>query len=302
MKKLHALAIGWIFFWVVAPVSLNAAPKGKIVVGAKTFTEQFILGKMLTLLFEADGYEVEEKTNITTRVLREMLLKQEVDIYWEYTGTAYRAHLKRNDPAISTDAKKLFEVIQEAEKENGVVWLNKASLNNTFSLIMKRQQAEQFQLQKISDLTQRFDKKQPLKFGSGQDFYARPDGLKKMASYYGFDLPRRLVQFMGHSGIYGALERGQIEVAIGFGTDPQIEQLDLIILEDDRSFFPVYNAAPTVRAEVVESDPRIAELANRLGPLLNQATMIHLNFLVDIEKQSVEMVARNWLKEVGLLP
>ena len=167
---------------------------------------------------------------------------------------------------------------------------------------MKKETAAKYQLQNYLDLAKPLNQKQRIIFGGDKTFFVRPDGLKKMASHYGFKVPSSLTKTLGHSAVYGALRRGQITVGMGFATDPQIKQFDLIVLEDTQHFFPVYNPAPNLREEISNKYPRIAELANRLGPLLDNQTMIQLNYQVDIEKQSVAQVAQNWLKKVGLLP
>ncbi len=279
------------------------AVKEKIVIGSKTFTEQHLLGHILVRLLRANDYEVEERININTRHLRPALLEGKIDIYWEYTGTAYRGFFKRNNPIVASNSSKLFETVKQLDyQKNKVLWLNRANLNNTWVLVMTSKFAQNKpELNKMTELSKVF-KKYHITFGVSEDFYHRPDGFKKLQKYYQFQIPRAQIQILEHKAIIGALSRGQVHIGMRYATDPEIKVQNLVVVEDDRSFFPVYNPAPVILEKTAKKYPRIVELANQLGPLLDNQAMIDLNHQVDIEKKAIEEVVRNWLKKVHLLP
>ncbi len=295
-KQLVVFLISWL---LAAPLAL--ASTEKIVVGAKTFTEQFLLARMVTLILQNDGYQVDERMNVTTRVLRELLIKGEVDIYWEYTGTAYSALFQGKDTTIARDDQKLYSLIRDRDLENGVTWLQPALFSNGWKLVVPRTVASHYEISNISDLARVVNQGQSLIFGMETQFYARPDGFQKLGSFYGFVVPKSQILFMGHSGIYGAMARGQIQVGMGYGTDPQLLDVEFIGLNDDRSFFPVYSPAPTLKTATITAHPELATRLDGLGPRLDQETMIRLIHAVEVKKQPFGEVAKTWLKSNGFL-
>ncbi|MFW5719336.1 MAG: glycine betaine ABC transporter substrate-binding protein, partial [Halanaerobium sp.] len=133
------------------------------------------------------------------------------------------------------------------------------------------------------------------------DFYERDDGLSGLEEKYGFEFNDENVDTVQTGLGYEALDSNKADVAVGFATDGRIASMDLEILEDDQGFFPVYNPAPTIREEVLESYPELKELINELPPLLGQETQIDLNKRVDVEEEEPEKVAEDFLKENDLL-
>ena len=130
---------------------------------------------------------------------------------------------------------------------------------------------------------------------------ARPDGFQGLGAHYDFEFPPGQVVKMEAGLIYRALRDGEVDVGMGYSTDARIIALNLINLEDDRSFFPIYNPAPVVRAELLEQHPGLGDKLNRISRLLTDESIMRLNYLVDIEQQTPQQAARDWLREQGLL-
>lgn len=273
---------------------------GKIVVGGKNFTEHYLITHMLRLVLEDEGFEVEERRDILTKVIRKQLLRGEIDLYWEYTGTGYRAHLRQNDPAVYTKGDVLYRTVKEMDRKHGVIWLKRAVFHNSFELAVTEAIAKQYQLEKLSDLAPLLTQSQWI-FGIGKSFYVRPDGFLKLVQHYNWPVQNIRVKKMSYSVVYGALNRGQVTVGMVFTTDASAKHHRVHILQDDRSFFPIYNPAPILREETFRAYPNLVQRVNQIPPLLNQSTIVDLNYKVDYEQQSVEQVAQEWLKQTGVL-
>jgi len=275
--------------------------KGPITVGSKEFTEQLILGQMAILALEDAGFEVNDKTGLGgTKVCRDALTAGEIDLYWEYTGTALLVHLGHEETI--TDPQECYEVVKKEDEANNLVWLDMAKFNNTYTLMMRKDDADAKGIKTISDLAA-YVNAHPgeVSLGTDHEFYARPDGFKGVEELYGFQFPEDKVITMDWGLGYKALKEGQVVVAMGFATDGRIEAFGLVNLVDDKAFFPVYNPAPVVRKEVLDKWPEVADVLNKIGPKLDTATMTHLNYLVDVEEKDVEEVARTFLEEQGII-
>ena len=139
-----------------------------------------------------------------------------------------------------------------------------------------------------------------LTFASNAEFYARPDGLKPLEEKYGFEFPRENVKRMDTGLVYQALKDKQVDVGLVFATDGRVPAFNFVVLKDDKGFFPNYALTPVVRKEVLDANPKLAEYLNALSAKLDDATMARLNASVDVDKKTVEDVARDFLKEQGL--
>lgn len=273
--------------------------KGKVVVGGKDFTEQQILSKIASIYLKENGYEVEEASNMGSTVVRSALENGQIDMYWEYTGTALVVFQKQQ---VETDPEAAYEKVKETDKANGLAWLNKANFNNTYAILMKQEKAEELGIHSISDLAKYMNEKpDELKFASNAEFYAREDGIKGLEKHYGFKFPAKNVVKMDSGLLYNALKDGQVDVSVGFATDGRIKGFNLVALEDDQLFFPAYNAAPVVRQEIIDKYPEVAELLNTIAGKLDTETMMELNYSVDVEHKEVSTVAREWLQQQGLV-
>ncbi len=284
-----------------AGTSVTAAEK-KLVVGSKNFTEQQILGQIMIQLLQAKGFTCEDKTGLGgTLVARKALENGQIDIYMEYTGTALVTMLK--EKKIITDPKECYAFVKKADLErNGLVWLPYMPFNNTYCLMMRKDDAAAKGIKTLSDLSA-YVKAHPeeISFGTNEEFYARPDGYKPLQKKYDFKFSRDKIIKMTPGLLYKALQDGEVDVAMGFATDGRIKGMDLVVLEDDLNYFPVYNPAPVVRKETAKEYPELESIFSALAEKLDTQTMTELNYAVDGEHKSVADVAHDWLKSVGLI-
>ena len=267
-----------------------------IKVGSKDFTEQFILGHMYALILEERGFKVERKLNLgSTPVLQAGLSSGEIDLYPEYTGTALVAVLKQPP---SSNAQQVFDTVAKGYKEKyNLVWLQPAPMNNTTALAMRKQDAEKFGIKKISDLVAQADK---LVLLGPPAFKTREDALPGIKRVYGdFELK----EFKGvDPGLrYQGLMNGEGNVVVAFGTDGEISALNLVVLEDDKKLFPIYQVAPVVRQEVLDKYPGIRDALNSISPKLTDEVMQQLNYEVSGKQREPADVAKEFLVQAGML-
>jgi len=273
--------------------------KGTVTVGGKDFTEQHLLSKITSIYLKEKGYDVKEASNMGSSVVRSALENGQIDMYWEYTGTALVIYQKQ---AVETDPDVAYEKVKEKDKENNLAWLNKANFNNTYAILMRQDKAEELGIKSITDLANYVNANPTaLKFASNAEFYARQDGIKGLEKHYGFAFPAENVVKMDSGLLYNALKEKQVDVSVGFATDGRIEGFNLVALEDDKNFFPAYNGAPVVRQEVIDKYPEIADLLNQIADRLDTETMMKLNYSVDVEHKDVAEVAREWLVSQQLI-
>jgi osmoprotectant transport system substrate-binding protein len=273
----------------------------KLVIGGKNFTEQYILPEMAKILLEKQGFEVALKTGVGSTVLRQALENGQVDLCFEYTGSAYTVYLRQKDRAIMTDPEKVFQYVKEADAKRGLVWLSPFELNNTYTLIMPENKAQELKINTISDLAA-YVKKHPtnLIFGVNAEFLRRPDGFKTLMKFYGFRVPTQNLKQMSTGLTYTALKEEKIQVSVGFSTDGRIAAFQFVNLEDDKKFFPFYNVAPVIRKKVLDKYPEIIEILKPMRQLTTEE-MRELNKAVDVDKKPVHEVASAWLKSKGLI-
>lgn len=282
--------------------SASMAGSKKLVIGSKEFTEQRIIGNIMILLLEKNGFECEDKTGLGgTLVARKALENNQIDIYMEYTGTALTTFLKHK--AVITDPQKCYDVVKKEELEkNGMVWLPYMAFNNTYCLMMRALDSKNLDIRTLSELAN-YVKANPkeIAFGVNAEFYARPDGYRPLQKAYGFKFDRKKIIKMQSGLLYKAVKDGQIQVGLGFATDGRIKGFDLVVLDDDKKFFPVYNPAPVVKKETAEKYPELEGIFKKLGEKLNTEAMTDLNYNVDIEHKALKNVAKEWLKRSGLI-
>ena len=274
-----------------------AEEKELIVVGSKEFTEQIILGQLAVLALQDAGYEVDDQTNLGgTSVNREALLAGEIDLYWEYTGTAWMAFLGHEEPI--TDPQECYDKVKAEDAGNGLVWLDMAPFNNTYTLMMKQEKGQELGIKSISDLAAYINGGGDASLCTDQEFYARPDGFKGVEELYGFQFDEDQVIMMDPGLTYKALQDDQCTTAMGFATDGRIPAFGFFNLEDDKQFFPVYNPAPVVRKEIMDQYPGVATVLNPVAQALTTEKMMELNKRVDIDEEDPEDVARDFLQQI----
>ena len=282
----------------IAVVACNGGKDSadKIKVASKQFTEQYILGEMYAIMLEEQGFKVERKLNLgTTPVIQVGLEKGEIDLYPEYTGTGLTTILKLPP---SSDSKQVFDIVAKGYKEKyNLVWLKPAPMNNTWALAMKREDAERLGIKKISDIV---DLARELVLIGTSTFGAREDGLPGLEKVYG-KLEFKQIKVVDAGLRYQGLMQGEGDVVVAFGTDGEINAFDLVVLADDKKFFPVYQVAPVVRQKTLDKYPGIRNALNSISPLLTDAVMQQLNYEVSGKQQEPADVAREFLIQQGLI-
>ncbi|TRM10588.1 glycine/betaine ABC transporter substrate-binding protein [Lentibacillus cibarius] len=270
-----------------------------VTIGAKNYTEQFLISKITALYLEENGYDVEEKKGMGSTALRKALENGQVDFYWEYTGTALVQYLNA-DPII--DPADSLEKLKELDKENDIIWTNMSNINNTYRLGMKEDKAEELGIETMSDLADYVDDNPgEITIAMDSEFANREDGIKGAEEHYGFDLGSGAIKEMEIGLQYQALENGDVNTAMIYGTDPQIKEFDVRVLKDDKDFFPAYHAAISMREEVYNDDEELEKLTGDIADKLKNEDSIEMAYQVEVEDKSEEEAARQWLKDNDLI-
>ena len=271
---------------------------GAIAVGGKNFTEQTIIGEMAALLIEHHaGLTVERKFQLATNLPMKMIRGGDLDVYLDYTGTGYVDILAI--PYSQEPPEQIYQHVRKVYPDKfDAEWLSPLGFKNTYTLTMRREQAEQLGIEKISDLAAHKD---DLKAAFDPAFLDREDGYPGLAKAYGFEFTESPGQ-LAIGLMYKACKEGQVDVIDAFSTDGRIAKFDLKVLEDDKRFFPPYDAAFVVRGQVLRDHPKIRQALELLAGKIDDTTMQKLNYAVDEEGRPEKEVAREFLKSQGLLP
>jgi osmoprotectant transport system substrate-binding protein len=271
--------------------------KPTVRISSKEFTEQFVLGEMYKLLLEDAGFEATYSPVGGTAENHQALIEGQIDVYPEYTGTALLTHLGlAYDPSMS--ASDVYNTVKSAyEEQFGLTWLDQTVFNNTYCLTMTQGKADELGVSTVSDLSV---KAPDVVFGTTHEFVERDDGLPGLQDTYG-GFAFKEVRGMDPGLLYAGLDEGDIDVTTCFGTDGQIAAYDLVVLDDDKNFWPPYPVAPVISQELLDSDSDIAKALNKLAPLLDGATMSALNWEVAGNAREADEVAREFLVDNGLI-
>jgi len=293
---IRTLGVGVI---ALALAMTGAASAQTIVVGGKAFTEQQIMTAMTVELLKAKGFTPDRKAGMGSAAVRAAMENGQIDVYWEYTGTALSVYNKIADKFNSAD--EAYKKIKEVDAPKGIVWLNMSAVNNTYAFAMNKDDAQKRGLVTMSDYAKAVKGGSKLTFASNAEFYARPDGLPGWQTAYGFELDRDNVKRMDTGLTYAALKERQVDSAVVFATDGRIPAFNFVILKDDKNYASPYNLTPVVRKEILDKNPKLADALNALAAKLNSENMARLNASVDVDKKTVEDVAAGFLKEQGLI-
>ncbi|MCP2169050.1 glycine betaine ABC transporter substrate-binding protein [Goodfellowiella coeruleoviolacea] len=274
----------------------------ELTVGSKDFTENIVLGYIAELALEAAGADVQDLTNIQgSNSGRNALLGGQMDLYWEYTGTAWISYMGHTNPI--PDPQQQFDAVAKADEANGIVWTALSPLNNTYAFAVNQDAAARYGLNSLSDMV-RVVHEDPsaATFCLETEFANRNDGFPGMQQAYGFSVPPEAVKILGTGAVYPATVEGRTctfgEV---FTTDGRILALNLKVLDDDKKFFPQYNAAVVVRKQVLDRYPQISQVLDPIARRLNNDVMLRLNAEVDVNGRDPADVARDWLVQEGFV-
>jgi osmoprotectant transport system permease protein len=263
----------------------------RIAVGSKDFSEQLILGEILAQAIEAEtGVTVDRRFDLGGNLAHEALVVGEIDIYPEYTGTALLAILNSRPMKDPREVSRL--VAEEYARRFDLVWTEPFGFNNTFAILVRGDDARRLNLKTITDAARISAQ---WRAGFGQDFMSRADGYPGFARTYGFHFQE--IREMDLSLTYRALAENQVDLIAGNSTDGLIARYGLVQLEDDRKYFPPYDAVPVARRAMLEKYPKVRDVLKRLGGILTVDEMRKLNFAVDGEKRQAKDVAREFLLE-----
>ncbi|HET6341132.1 MAG TPA: glycine betaine ABC transporter substrate-binding protein [Gemmatimonadota bacterium] len=258
-----------------------------VVIGSKNFTEQDVLGEILAQEIEDRGIPVERRFHLGgTFVCHNALVGGEIDLYPEYTGTALTAILKH--APVQDPERALREVAEAYALRWDLVWGPPLGFENTFALVVRRADAESLDLRTITDLGA---VAAGMTAGFGPEFMAREDGYPGLKVAYGFEFGR--IRQLDLGLMYRALAEREIDVAVANSTDGRIDALDLVVLADDRRYFPPYQAAPVVREEALDRHRRLGEALAALAGSLDEAGMRALNREVESGADLADVV-RAW--------
>jgi len=239
---------------------------------------------------------VERKFNLGSVVIcHQAMLNDELDIYPEYTGTGYRVILNQQQ-TLSAD-QTYQQVKQGYQQQFNIDWLEPFGFNDTYAVAVRRVFAEQHGISKISQLADIADQ---LSIGFAAEFYERADGYPGLIQAYNLEFETTVE--MDISLLYQAAFNGDVDVISGNSTDGRIRAFDLVVLEDDRQFFPPYYAVPVVRHQLLQQHPQVAEVLGKLAYVIDEQQMQALNYAVDHDGQSAQFVARQFLIEQNLIP
>ena len=270
--------------------------KETIHIATKPMTEQYILGEMLDLLIEQDtdlDVEITQGVGGGTSNIQPAMESGEFDLYPEYAGTAWNMVLMRED--IYTEDQ--FDLMRQEYQENyDMDWAGMYGFNNTYGLAVRKEIAEKYDLKTYSDLQKVSGE---LILGAEYDFFEREDGYDALCEAYGFEFRQTMDLDIGLK--YQALDQEQIDVMVIFTTDGQLSVADAVVLEDDKGFYPSYLCGNVIRREVLEENPELNDVFEKVTGLLTDADMAQMNYAVESEGKEPRDVAEEFLQEQGLV-
>jgi len=271
-------------------------------VGSKKFTEQILLGEMYAQAFEDEGYNVKRELNLgSEQVMDKSLQDGTIDVYPEYTGTAYVAILKKPPESYPKTEKETYEQVAKFyknRKDTPMQMLQPAPFENNYGIVMLTKEADKLGIDTLDDLAAKSDQ---LVFSSYSEFQNRSDGYENMKQNYP-KLDFKDIKIVNDLGIrYKALAEGEADVGIGFTTDGQLASPKLKVIEDTKNIWPKYYPAPVVTQEFLDKNKDAKKILNEVSASLDAQKMRELNGAVDLEQEDYEDVAQQHLEEAGVI-
>jgi len=291
-RRRHVLAVASaiVAAALLASGAFAARSTGQIVVGSKNFTEQIVLGEIVAQAIEREtGLTVDRRFNLGgTLICDGALLSGDIDVYVEYTGTSLTAIFKQ---PIASDAAAVYGTVRELYARSGRTLLPPLGFNNTFAILVRGRDARERGLRTIDDLAREAPR---WRAGFGYEFLERPDGFPGLARTYGlrFLEPPRVMDL---NLSYRALASGQVDVIAGDATAGLIKGLDLYHLEDNRQYFPPYDAAPVARAEMLLRYPEVRRALEKLAGRISADDMRAMNYAADALREDPAAVAKRFV-------
>ncbi len=275
-----------------AALTPGCAGGSRIRVGAKTYSEQLILGELMSQLLEDAGAPVIRRMGVQTFLLHHALSAGDLDCYVEYTGTAWTAIMRQPFEAGTTASEIYLRVRRLYAERFDLLVSPPLGFANDYVVAATAPVAEEHGLRTISDLARTTG----LTLVAGYQFFERQDGFRGMVAWYGFDAVPETVE-VDMDLVYQVVESGEADVLVGNSTDGRIAKLGLVPLADDRTWFPPYESAMVYRPD---SDPAVHALAARLGGVFDNATMRSMNQRADLDGEDPARIARDFIRARGL--
>jgi osmoprotectant transport system substrate-binding protein len=277
-----------------------AGATGTVAMGSKDFTEAILVAEIYAQLLENAGFTVDRKLNLGgTPVAHQALVNGDIDLYPEYTSTGLQEVLQATE--LPKDPQEILATVKQGyEEQFKLTWLEPSPFNDSNTFATTQAIAEQYGLETFSDLVA---KAPELRLGGPAEFPERQD-TKGLEEVYGPFIGnfKEFKQLGTGSLRYDALQNGEVDVIVAFGTDGRIKGDNLVVLQDDKSFYPIYNIAPVIRQDTLQEFPQIAEVLAQVAPKLTDEVMSGLNYAVDgPDKREPPEVAREFLQQEGLV-
>lgn len=281
---------------IAGGVFMNTQQKDTLHIATKPMTEQYILGEMLDILIEQNtnlNVELTQGVGGGTSNIQPGMESGEFDLYPEYTGTGWNMVLKHN----GLYTEDLFGTLEdEYSAQFDMKWVGMYGFNNTYGLVVRREIAEKYNLETYSDLQ---DVADSLTFGAEYDFFEREDGYDALCETYGLNFGQTMDMDIGLK--YQAINQGKIDVMVIFTTDGQLSASDVVVLEDDKQFYPSYICGNVIRAEVLEKHPELEVIFEKLNGLITDSDMAAMNYSVETKNKEPRGVAEDFLRSHDLL-
>lgn len=285
--------VGGIWAWRNNQSSEVQQSSTTIRVGSKDFTENLVIAEIYALALEDNGYTVERVSNISSSLIHNSIVNDEIDLYPEYTGTGLLSVLGED---METDSEKVYKTVKkEYEEQFNLTWLDYASANDSQGLVIRTEVANSLNIKTISDLQAHASE---LRFASQGEFDEREDGLLGLEKTYGtFNWQSSKVY--DNSLKYSVLENDEADVTPAYTTEGQLVSTDkFTLLEDDKQFWPPYNLAPVVRDNILDDNPDTKTILNNISAKLDTETVTELNAKVDVDGQEYTDVAKEYYDSI----
>jgi len=301
----------WMRFAILAVVVMGiglSTLAADIVVGAKNFTEQYVVGNLIYILLEENGYDAELREGMATTVIREAMVSGEVDVAMSYTGNGWLLFPEGGNSYAGETQQEMYQKARDHDVANGLAWLEPIWCNNTYAIAVTSEFSEANDVTTVSAFADYVDENGgDVPFCSTFEFYARPDGLLGVQLHYDFAFQPSAIKTVLAGLTFEPLINGEVEGTIVFGTDPIVAKENWVALQDDKNFWPPYDLSPVVRQAILDEYPGVQDLLESLvaafpsDPAEARAEMTALNARVDVDLLEPEEAAREWLEAKGLI-
>ena len=297
IKGLKKYIVVFIFIFIVGITVGCSKDSGTIKIATKPVTEGFILSEIISLLIEEHtelDVEITKGIGGGTANIHPALLEGDFDLYSEYTGTSWNFILKKEE--IPDDNTLYTELVKEYKEKYDLEWVGLYGFNNTFGLILRKDMAEKYNIKTYSDLAKHSDK---FVFGSEYDFYGREDGYDGLVKEYGMNFKETKDMDIGLK--YNAINNEEVDVINIFTTDGMLSKSDVVLLEDDKSFYQNYYCGTVIRGDTLEKYPELEKVLMMMDNIITEEEMAEMNYMVEGEGMEDIDVAREFLVKKGLI-